>query len=114
MKLRAPRCRDAVLVTSSSARHVIQSAPEAPPASVGATAAPLARTPASRSAARLRVLMKNHSFGHRLHLIDTRVPRHQEEESEIAAGEDARQDHVHPFGRLQAEIAEYAEGDGED
>src|ERR1700683_5029964 len=104
MKLRAPRCREALLVTSSAACQLIQSAP-APAPSSAAAAAPLARTQAS-SSARLMGLMKNHSLGHRFHLVDARVPRHQEEEQEITDGKDARENYVDPFGRLQAQIAE--------
>src|ERR1700679_458690 len=108
MKLRAPRCRDARFVTSSAACHVIQSAPAPGAGSVAAAAAPLARTQATRSA-RLMVFMKNHSFGHGFHFVDARVPRHQDEVREIADGEDAREDDVQPFGRLQPEVAEYHE-----
>src|ERR1700722_14360189 len=105
MKLRAPRCRDARLVTSSPARHVIQSAPAPGAGSVAAAAAPLARTQATMSA-RLFMFMKNHSFGHGLHLVDARIPRHQDEVREITDGEDAREDDVQPFGRLEAEGGE--------
>src|ERR1700676_3615874 len=111
MKLRAPRCKEAMLVTSSAARHVIQSAPAPPPASVAAAAAPLA-TMHTRSSARLRVPMKNHSIRDRFRLVDARVPRHLQKVCEIAAGKDARQDHVEPLGGLQAQIAENDEGDG--
>src|SRR5450759_4023687 len=113
MKLRAPRCRDAVLVTSSSARQLSQSAPAPPPPSAAPQALPARRSPASSSAF-LAVPMISHSVRHRLHLVDARVPRHQQEECEIDRGEDARENHVQAFSRLQAKISERDEGYGEE
>src|ERR1700733_1685948 len=114
MKLRAPRCSEAMLLTSSCARQVAQSEPKpgaaSLAASVAAAATPLASTQASSSACLMR--MEDHPLGHRLHLVDARVPRHQQKIGEIADPKDACQYDVQALGGLQPEIAEHDEGDG--
>src|ERR1700761_265995 len=112
MKLRAPRCSDAVLLTSTSAWPDFQSIWVAPSASLSASAANPGATASSRAphikASNARNLMRMVGHPHRLRfrLAHTRINRHQPEEREVQNTEYAGQQHVGAFGRLQAQVTE--------
>src|ERR1700735_1832251 len=83
MKLRAPRCRDSVLLIS------VPDLRSAMPPSSSATAARPKRSAAVTIVINTELLsMSCDPFRHRLHAIEFRVPGHQQKESKIQNGAD--------------------------
>src|SRR5262249_21009191 len=108
-------CQSAPSFAPSPAAAASSAAPAAAPcastaatnAAAGSARARRAALPARRRALRpASVRMVSHPLRHGPHGIETRVERHEQEEQEIDGGEDARQDDVQAFRRLQAEVAE--------
>src|ERR1700690_1111390 len=99
MKLRAPRCRDSVLLMS-----VPDSSKRISPSSASAVPAP--RSPTMINT--LALIMSRNPFRLRLHAVEFRVPGHQQEERKVQSGADSRQDRVDARGRLHAA---YRQGD---
>src|SRR5262245_62040348 len=105
MKLRAPRCSDARLLTSFPA-GTCQLAP--PPCSAAKDVPPTASARTATSA-RVLVRMVGHPLGRRLHRVDARIPGHENEVREVDDREYAREEHIEPLGGLQAEIHQHQE-----
>src|ERR1051325_1025304 len=112
MKFRAPRCSEAMFLTSFPACQRLQSESAGPPDSA-AIAAPANAIINALSSGKL-MRMVNHPVGHRLHAIYPGVDRHEPEEREIQDAEYPCEQHVGAFRRLQAEVSERDEGNGED
>src|SRR5271170_5650507 len=92
MKLREPRCRDAVLLTSVPASWRAM-----PPSSAAAR-------PDPRSATVINTQLSSMScdpFRHRFHAVEFRVPGHQQKESKIQNRADLGQGRVNARRRLQ-------------
>src|SRR5690606_6144062 len=106
MKLRAPRCREAMLPTSLPAGSI-----SAPPAA--------AKTcePGTSSESAISVTnnldIVDHPLRYRLGLVDGGVVRHQQEKREVDDRENSREDDVHAFSRLQTEPPKGKETDHE-
>src|SRR6185436_14341850 len=83
------------------------------PASEATAVAETATSAASKAIRFFLVGMIGHPLRHRLGLVSLRVPRHQDEEREVDHCENARRVGVRRRRRLQAEIAEREEADGE-
>src|SRR5580698_2074467 len=101
MKSRAPRCRDLMSVISVPACWRAIS----PPSCASAT-------PAGRSAAAMssnRLIMTRDPLRHRLDAVEARVPRHQQEESEIQDGANLGQHRIDARRRLEAAETEHDE-----
>src|SRR6202162_6266082 len=93
MKLRAPRCKDAVFLMS-----VPDCSSAMPPSS--ATAVPAEMSPIPINAQLLS--MSCDPFRHRLHAVEFRVPGHQQRESKVQDRADLGQGRVDTRRRLQA------------
>src|ERR1700678_1304609 len=93
MKLRAPRCRDSVLLISVPALE------SAMPPSSSAVAAPAEKSAIVTNTQRL--IMSCDPFRHRLHAVEFRVPGHQQKECEIQNGADFRHGRVDTRRRFQ-------------
>src|SRR3984957_17657363 len=93
MKSRAPRCRDSMFLMSvpASSRGIA-------PSSASAVAAQ--RSP--KAIKTLALSMFRNPFRHRLHLVEFRVPGHQQKERKINGGADARQNRINARRRLHA------------
>src|SRR5580700_10062694 len=111
MKLRAPRCSEALSRTSLPACQLSQatgggcSATAASAAAAG-TAVSSSGTPQRARTKLVNLGMERDSFGHRLDRIETRtgIERHQQEKSEVRHCERARKGDVYTLRRLQAEV----------
>src|ERR1700686_5179990 len=111
MKLRAPRCNEAVSATSLPACHVAQRTGALPSAPVAAGSAAASANDAFNSI-RTRpanLAMERDSLGHRLDRIDARIERHQPEVSEVRYRKDARHRHVGLLRRLHPQVHEHQE-----
>src|SRR5690242_14402198 len=134
-KLRAPRCREAVLATLVPAFQLSQSvgsaeeasALEACPFSAAASSAAQALPPSSSSARAhepstrmslpvrpISMSMIDHSLRHRLHGVPAGIERHQDPEQEIQPGENAADDDVQPFRRAHPHESQSDERDDKD
>src|SRR5690348_7156118 len=119
MKLRAPRCSEAISVTWFPARHCSHfTGAGASTAAVGASsaarlgmgdsaaaAANSHAAPAHRIGQRLTMLRGSirDSLGNALDRIDARIPGHQQEEREVRHDEYARDGHVDALRRLHTQ-----------
>src|ERR1700722_18124684 len=106
MKSRAPRCRDLMSVMSVPACWRAIS----PPSCASARPAGISATAISSN----RLIMTRDPLRHGLHAVEARVPRHQQEKSEIKDGADLGQHRIDAGRRLQAAEAERDEGRDED
>src|ERR1700730_6606538 len=93
MKLRAPRCRDSVLLISVPALK------SAMPPSSSAVAVPAEKSAIDTNTQLLS--MSCDPFRHRLHAVEFRVPGHQQKERKIQNGADFGHGRVDTRRRLQ-------------
>src|SRR5882724_1556988 len=120
MKLRAPRCNAPLFAMSTSACQAFQFvwvAPSAPSPASAANTPPDASSNAphiNASSARTLMRMVGHPLRHGFRRAHSRIDRHQYEEGEVQNAEYPGEHHVRAFGRLQSQIAERNERDGED
>src|SRR6056297_4235638 len=99
----APRCREAWLLTSAFADCSGKPGPAAA-AKPGAASSSAPSTSIGNG-----LVMVGHPRRRRLHLVDLRIDRHQQEEREVQDGEDTRENRVQAGGGLQAQPAEHHE-----
>src|ERR1700676_3525720 len=111
MKLRAPRCNEAVAATELPARQVSQGTGALAFGSVAAGSAAACANGALNSirTRAANLAMERDSLGHRLDRIDARIERHQPEVSEVRYRQDARHRHVGLLRRLHPQVHEHQE-----
>src|SRR5690348_36854 len=103
MKLRAPRCSEAILSTSLPACSAFQLSP---PPCPSATALPAAQresaTPSAVTHTRVLVRMVGHPLRRRPARLELRYEPEKQEVREVQDCEDARQDHIQALSGLQS------------